>query len=90
MKKYLFYFTNWGFFFFEYCMHQINFFHCKGLNTSGTRNGGTVDLSTLLDGGAELVDLEDEDEDQDWREDPIYAIDLKKYLFTFLRYRVTS
>ena len=37
---------------------------CLGLNTSGAKNG-TVDLSTLLAGGAELVDLEDEEEDQE-------------------------
>ena len=37
---------------------------CLGLNTSGAKDG-TVDLSTLLAGGAELVDLEDEEEDQE-------------------------
>ena len=49
----------------------------------GVRNW--VNLSDLLASGAELVDLEDEEEDQDYKLDPIYSIDLKKYLFSFLR-----
>jgi len=56
-----------------------------GLNTSGGPKN-SIDLSELLTAGSELVDLqEDEEEDPDSKQDPIYAIDLKKYLFTFLR-----
>ena len=48
------------------------------------KNG--VDLATLLDEGADLVDLEmDEDDDPDAKQDPLYAVDLKKYLISFLR-----
>ncbi len=44
-----------------------------------------MELSSLLDEGAELIDLEDEDEDPDAKLDPINAVDLKKYLISFLR-----
>ena len=50
----------------------------------GGKNG--IDLSQLLSQGAEIVDIEEEEEDQDCRLDPIFSVDLKKYLFTFLRY----
>jgi len=53
-------------------------------DSSQGKNG--VDLSTLLDEGADLVDLEmDEDDDPDAKQDPLYAVDLKKYLISFLR-----
>jgi len=51
--------------------------------SNGGKNG--VELSSLLDEGAELIDLEDEDEDPDAKLDPINAVDLKKYLISFLR-----
>ena len=50
---------------------------------TGGKNG--VELSVLLDEGADLIDIDDEDEDPDAKLDPIYAIDLKKYLISFLR-----
>jgi len=56
------------------------------LNNSGAgRNGNGIELSTLLDEGAEFVDVEDEEEDPDSKMDPLYSVDLKKYLFNFLR-----
>ena len=38
-----------------------------------------------MDEGAEFVDVEDEEEDPDSKMDPLYSVDLKKYLFNFLR-----
>jgi len=56
-----------------------------GGNSGAGLTGKTIDISELLTNGSELIDLEDEEEDPDSKEDPIYTIDLKKYLFSFLR-----
>ena len=48
-------------------------------------NGNGIELSALLNEGADLVDVEDEEEDPDSKLDPLYSVDLKKYLFNFLR-----
>ena len=45
-----------------------------------------LDLSKLLSGATSDSFLSEvEDEDPDWKSDPLYSVDLKQYLVTFLR-----
>jgi len=53
-------------------------------NGHGESNGGKIDLSKLLAPAEDYLD-DSEDEDPDNMDNPLYSLDLKQYLMTFLR-----
>ena len=54
-------------------------------DSSLTNGAKTIDLGTLLAPAEDYLDADDDEDDPDCKNDPVYSLDMKQYLVNYIR-----